>query len=247
MKVFSVTGFSKSGKTTTATKLIANLKKKGFSVAAIKDVHFEQFTMEKEGTDSWKMQQSGANPIIARGLKETFFVHPYKMDLASILEYLNTEWVIVEGMKTAPLPKIVCAETEDELGKLVDDSTFAISGKISDRMAKFGNLPVISSLNSINELAELVESIVFPVLPLNKEECCKLCGLSCEQMVAEILKGRRKRTDCMINTGGKIRLKISGKEIAMVPFVENILKDVITAFAKNLRGYKNGTIEIDIP
>jgi molybdopterin-guanine dinucleotide biosynthesis adapter protein len=246
MKVFSVSGYSKKGKTTTVTKIVTALKQKGYRVAAIKDIHFEEFSMERKGSDSWNMQQAGANPVVARGLKETFFVHPQQMPLVNILELLKADWVVVEGMKTAPLPKIVCAESEEELAELVDGRTFAVSGKISDKIKDYKGLPVINSLDNSQELLALVEKKVFEVLPLNKEECCQACGLSCQDMVVEILAGRKKREDCVVSSRSKMNLKIADEEILMVPFVENVLVDMITAFAKNLRGYQDGNIEITI-
>lgn len=45
----------------------------------------------------------------------------------------------------------------------------------------------------------------------------------------------------------KIILKINGKEITMVPFVQKILMNSVEAVAKELDGYtENGDIEISI-
>ncbi|MEL7646895.1 MAG: hypothetical protein AAGU76_02320 [Sedimentibacter sp.] len=44
-----------------------------------------------------------------------------------------------------------------------------------------------------------------------------------------------------------IVLKVNGKEISMVPFVQNILKNAVEAVAKELNGYtEDGDIEITI-
>ena len=46
MKVFSVVGYSKSGKTTTIEQIIKELKKRNYSVGSVKDIHFEGFHLE---------------------------------------------------------------------------------------------------------------------------------------------------------------------------------------------------------
>lgn len=244
MKVFSVVGYSKSGKTTTVGSLITLLKNRGYRVSAIKDIHFEDFTMEREGSDSWSLQKAGAEAVFARGLRETYHIKPERQTLTEMLKMLDSDWTIVEGMKKEPLPKIVCAETEEQLAELVDANVFAISGKISSKIKEYRGLPVISSMSEPEKLADLAEQKVFEVLPLSKDECCSQCGLTCYEMVGEILAGRKKREDCKTDHNQSIHLKIDGQEITMVPFVQNIFRDLLYAFVKNLRGFKKGKIEV---
>jgi len=246
MKVLSVAGYSKSGKTTTVTRLIEELKRRGNRVAAIKDIHFEDFTMEREGSDSWSFQQAGAEMVFARGLKETYLIRPERIALPELLDMIQADWVVVEGMKREPLPKIICAESEEQLEELVDNNVFAISGKISEKMKDYHGLPVISNLTEVSKLADLVEQKVFEVLPIADEECCTRCGVTCYTMVGEILAGRRKRDDCLTDRNQSIRLMIDKKEIKMVPFVQNIFRDLIFSFVNNLKGTKKGKIEITL-
>ena len=44
----------------------------------------------------------------------------------------------------------------------------------------------------------------------------------------------------------KLVLKVSGKEIDMVPFVHDTFRDMVLAFVKNLKGVEKGKIEIVI-
>jgi molybdopterin-guanine dinucleotide biosynthesis protein B len=57
---------------------------------------------------------------------------------------------------------------------------------------------------------------------------------------------KKIRTDCVLDRSKQLTLKIDGKEIKIVPFVQNTFKDVILGFVKNLKGYKKGKIEIEI-
>jgi len=246
MKVFSVIGYSKTGKTTVATKLISMLNKRDFRVAAIKDIHFESFTMEREGSNSHLMQLAGAEAIIARGLRETFFIKPQRMELMDMISMFNTEWLVIEGMKREAIPKILTVENEEQLEELLDDTVMAISGKISNRLNDYKGIPVINIKEHPEKILSIVEEKVFNVLPLAKKECCGACGLSCYEMVGAILKGEKKREDCVLSKKQRITLKINGEHIKLVPFVAKILFDLLQAFTSNLKGYKKGKIEVEM-
>jgi len=246
MKVLSVAGYSKTGKTSTVKGLIEELKKRSNRVAAIKDIHFEDFTMEREGSDSWSFQEAGAEAVFARGLNETYLIRPERVVLPELLDMLQADWVVIEGMKREPLPKIICAESEEQLEELVDANVFAISGKISEELNEYHGLPVISNLKEMTKLADLVQQKMFEVLPIADAECCTRCGQTCYEMVGEILTGRRKRDECKTDRNQSIRLLIDKKEVKMVPFVQNIFRDLILAFVSNLKGIKKGKIEITL-
>ena len=48
MKVFSVVGVTKSGKTTTIEQIIKEFIRRGYSVGSVKEIHFEQFAIDKK-------------------------------------------------------------------------------------------------------------------------------------------------------------------------------------------------------
>ncbi|HCS10941.1 MAG TPA: molybdopterin-guanine dinucleotide biosynthesis protein, partial [Clostridiales bacterium] len=52
MKVFSVIGITKSGKTTTIENIIKELRKRNYTVGSVKEIHFEEFKMDVEGTNT---------------------------------------------------------------------------------------------------------------------------------------------------------------------------------------------------
>ena len=245
MKVFSVAGYHRTGKTKVVVGLIKELKKRGYKIVSIKDIHAEDFTMEKEKSNSWKHWEASNDVVIARGLTETYQIWHRQLSLNEILDFLSAGYVVVEGMKSAALPRIICAENQEQLDELVDGTVFAISGKYAENHSRYKNLNVFKADKDIKKLTNLVEEKVFEVLPLSKEECCGECGLTCRQMVAEILAGNRTRSDCKTDRKTGVHLKIGGKEIKIVPFVQNTLKDVIKAYIQNLKGYKkNEKIEI---
>ena len=52
-----VKGFSKTGKTTTVTSLVKELRRRGYSVGTVKDIHYQGFAMDQPGTDTYKHRQ----------------------------------------------------------------------------------------------------------------------------------------------------------------------------------------------
>ncbi len=243
MKVFSVIGFSKSGKTTVVKNLITALKQKGYKVAAVKNIHSQKFNLQDSG-DTKLFYESGADSVMGISDEKTFRIWNRKLFLSEIIRKFDVDYLIIEGMKEEPLPQIVCAKTEDELNTLVKDTAFAISGVIANTANTYKNYQVINAKNDINKLVELIEDKVFDVLPLQRK--CHSCGLNCEKMTAAILAGKRKRSDCVVDAKKDLILTVNGKQIAMVPFLQDIFSDTVKAFLKNLKGYEKGDIEIKI-
>jgi len=247
MKVFSVAGFHHTGKTTVTVELIKELKKRGYSISSIKDIHNENFTMEKKGSNSWKHAQASENTVIARGISETYQIWNKQLTLNEMLSHLDSDFVIVEGMKEVALPRIICAIDEEQIKQLVDGTVFAISGIYANDHDKYNNLKVFHSADQIKELTDLVIQKVFPVLPLPNLECCGECGMNCREMVSGILAGRNSREDCKTDRNLDIQIEVGGKDINIVPYVQKTLKDVIIAYVKNLKGYQEGdSIDIKI-
>ncbi|MFA7550797.1 MAG: molybdopterin-guanine dinucleotide biosynthesis protein MobB, partial [Sedimentibacter sp.] len=60
MKVFSVIGITKSGKTTTIENIIKELLKRNYTVGSVKEIHFEQFKMDPEGTNTFRHKTAGS-------------------------------------------------------------------------------------------------------------------------------------------------------------------------------------------
>ena len=113
--VLCIVGFSGSGKTTVSVGLIATLKKRGLRVGTIKhDVH--GFEMDRPGKDSWRHKQAGSATTIVTSPKQIGVVMDVDHDHhpLELLPFLaGMDIVLVEGFKSAPLPKIevFCPET----------------------------------------------------------------------------------------------------------------------------------------
>jgi len=150
--------------------------------------------------------------------------------------HLDCDYLIIEGMREAPVPKILCAETTSQLEELFDDTVFAVSGKISSSVNNWHEPPVFNALMDIDRLTRLVMDKAFDLLPLADPECCTACGMSCSEMVAAILRGEKQRSDCHTDHPQGIRLTINGKDIPLVPFVQQSLTAVIKGYVSTLKG-----------
>lgn len=246
MKVFSVIGISKSGKTTTIENIIKELRKRDYSVGSLKEIHFEKFKMDVEGTNTHRHMMAGSQLVTARGHYETDILFQGRLSINQILNFYNHDFVILEGVRDTCAPKIVTAHDEEGILDRFDQTTFAISGRISNDISEYRDIPVINSLTDIEKLVDLIEEKVFERLSDMEDDYCKACGHTCEELSGLILKGQAERRDCLLNEEG-ISLKINGQEIKMVPFVQNILKNAVEGIAKELHGYsENGDIEVCI-
>lgn len=104
--VFCVSGVKDSGKTGLIIKLINEFIHENYSVAVIKhDGH--DYTMDHEGTDTWRFAQAGAEKSLI------FSDTQYSVNVrghADVTELLplcrGSDVVIIEGMKNAPYPKV---------------------------------------------------------------------------------------------------------------------------------------------
>ena len=58
-RVFGITGWKNSGKTTLVERLVAELTRRGWRVSTVKHAH-HAFDIDKEGTDSFRHRAAGA-------------------------------------------------------------------------------------------------------------------------------------------------------------------------------------------
>ncbi len=246
MKVLSIAGYHHTGKTTVAENLIRELRRRDFTVQSIKDIHNEKFTMEKEGSNSWRHWEAGSEVIFARGLTETYQVWHEQLTLKQMLDRLDADYVIVEGMKDEPLPRILCAENLEQLDELLDSTVVVISGKVSNNYDSYKGIPVLHPEKDMKKIADIVVANVFKVLPMADGACCTACGSTCREAVGRILSGEMKRSDCVAESSRKISILIGDRELSMVPFVQDIIYDAIYGMMKNLKGFSDDEIRIEL-
>ena len=109
--VISIVAKSGTGKTTLLEKLIAEMKRRGYKVGAIKhDAH--SFNIDREGKDSWRLTQAGADTMLITSPDKLAMVKQYQADQEPTLAETVTTYcddvdlVLTEGFKHSTMPKI---------------------------------------------------------------------------------------------------------------------------------------------
>ena len=246
MKVTMLKGISRTGKTTTAEKIIAELCRRGYTVGSVKDIHFEKFAIDTEGTNTYRHRAAGAQLVTARGKYETDVLYTKQLDIDEILDHYTQDFVILEGDSGANCPVILTAHEISELDERMSDRVIAVSGVISEKIDSYRGLPVINALTDAKTLVDLIEAKTPERMPNVNEDCCSECGTDCRGLTARILSGDASRDDCILKKGN-VRLYIGDEEIPMVPFVEEMLGNVVSGAVRALKGYKDGeTITIKV-
>jgi len=157
MKVFSVYGYSGSGKTTTIEEVIKEMKRRDYDVSTIKDIHFEGFTMDTEGKNTWRHRQAGARVVAARGLRETAIIFPCSLSLKELSRFFNGDFLVLEGFREENIAKILCVDNLEQIEEQLNHWVFCISGKISNKIKEYKGIPVINALESPEKLVDLIE------------------------------------------------------------------------------------------
>jgi molybdopterin-guanine dinucleotide biosynthesis protein MobB len=169
-------GVSGSGKTTTLEYLITALSTEGYKVGAIKHIHREGFTIDKEGTNTWRFSKAGSKITVAISPEEIAIIektnHALK-DFNKITQYLENEKldvVFIEGFhdfisKRPEILKIITAKDPVGLEKTLKETIppiLAIAGLIAKEKPQTGKIPCIDLPKDKEMLLEIVKSQLDP-------------------------------------------------------------------------------------
>jgi molybdopterin-guanine dinucleotide biosynthesis protein B len=118
------TGPSNSGKTTLITKVATKLIKE-YQVAIIKNDPKDKAIFDTPGKDSYKFTQTGAETIVVSPTRTTYFSQKSRSLDALITLLGEFDILLVEGLKTLPLPRIAIFREK------IDESYFESSKAIA--------------------------------------------------------------------------------------------------------------------
>jgi molybdopterin-guanine dinucleotide biosynthesis protein B len=192
--------------------LVSELRRRGYTVGTVKDIHFEGYEADDPNTDTYKHRKAGARRVTALGPNDTSIIVDRHMKIEEILKYYKEDFVILEGDSGLKCPNIISGRTTDDLDKRMDENTIAFTGIIAGNtnenngepaLKEYKGMPVINGITEVEKMADLVEK-----------------KTSVEEMDVELFVG--------------------GKEIGLVPFVQKTLKNVVVGAIKALDGYEEG-------
>jgi len=155
MKIFAVSGLSKTGKTTVIESLATELSHNGYSVAVIKHTDCKDLSLERESADTARQRKAGAISTILLGPSVTAIIHKRRLGLVESLGQLRQDVIILEGFGRLNIPKIVTAASFCDADARYCNETYAFSGIIAAQTATYRNIPVINCFSDPAALAEI--------------------------------------------------------------------------------------------
>jgi len=234
MKVVGIVGYKKSGKTTLGLKLCKALSEMGYRVGVLKhagEIHFSK-------TDSAKYREHAAM-VSVMSSQEAEIIVKGKKSIEEMLAYFDADIVVVEGFKRErTFPKILCLAKEEDKSDLHDGlalCTASLGGEISD----------FDILNEehVQKMASMALERGFKLPDLN----CAQCGYeTCYELAQEIVAGRQGVDQCL-SLNPPISVKVDGEPFPLNHYTSVLFRNLIVAMVSSLKGYKKGTIEIEIP
>jgi len=236
LRAMGVVGYKKTGKTTLVIALARELIERGYHVATVKhaaggldfpegDTARHRTVAEEVGAVS-----PGEAAIFLRGARS----------LEEILSHLNADFVLIEGFKEEKtFPKVVCLSGRDEDQALFDGLALCAVGSKS---APGMEVPVFDLERELGAIADLVEEKAFKLPNLN----CGGCGVeTCYDLARAIVEGKRSAADC-VSLHPSVEVRIDGALMAINPFIGRMVVRTIEGMLSELKGFKQGTIEIKI-
>jgi molybdopterin-guanine dinucleotide biosynthesis protein B len=149
------TGPSGSGKTTLIEKVSKELIKTQ-KVAIVKNDPKSKAIFDVEGKDSYKFYQTGAEVVVTSPTRTTYFSQREKT-LDEIVAMINDfDILLVEGLKTLPLPRIAIFRTQ--LDESYFDCSEAIAIDDSVDLSAY-TLPTHIDILDLNNLEQIIEWI----------------------------------------------------------------------------------------
>ena len=133
MRLFGVTGWKDTGKTTLMERLVREISGRGFTVSTIKHAH-HSFDVDHPGKDSFRHREAGARQVLVSSRDRWALMSENlgasEPNLEEFLAKLDTvDLVLVEGYKCARHPKIetVSASSRQEMIWREDPSIEAVA------------------------------------------------------------------------------------------------------------------------
>jgi molybdopterin-guanine dinucleotide biosynthesis protein B len=161
-RVFGITGWKNSGKTTLTERLVAELARRGWTVSTVKHAH-HAFDIDQPGTDSFRHRAAGAGEVaIVSGVRWAL-MHELRgdaePDLDAVLARLSPcDLVLVEGYKRERHKKIEVRRLEARSREPLAPGDPAIVAIAADHAVTGTGLSVFA-LDDVTAIADFVENV----------------------------------------------------------------------------------------
>ena len=162
-KLFGITGWKNSGKTTLTEKLVQELTKRGYRISTVKHAH-HNFDIDHVGTDSWRHRNAGAAEVAIVSSARYAIMHENLGEEEPSLEAIvgklaPCDLVLIEGYKRESHKKIELRRSGGHEGPPLSDDDPSIVAIASDHLVQHVKLPVFS-LDAVEEIADFVVQLM---------------------------------------------------------------------------------------
>lgn len=250
--VLAVIGRKNTGKTSVVELIISGLNALGYKIMSAKHISKKRFSIDSEGTDTWRHREAGGNPVFCVSENEIAVIVKRSNEGFSIGEILkftkaDSDLLILEGfsrwiLRDNDVAKIICVKDRDEYEFFSKNAEGRILGIYSID-------PIGSQIQTIkrakDDIIEKVHSYmkeerdVFDILTRLPILDCGKCGFdSCLNFAREIHKGGATIEDCSVlrvKEDLNARIEVNGKEIPLQPFVSRIIYNTVTGMVSSLK------------
>lgn len=234
-RAVAVVGFKGAGKTQVVEALVGELARRGLRVGTLKHAS-RTHLLDTPGKDTWRHREAGsvASAILTPESGAMFLNHP--VGVSDAVERLGSiDIVVMEGFKSLDaVARIVVPRDDEDVEALANGLEIAFSTPSVERRSIGEKGAPAIPVSRVGDLADLVETKAFPLLPgLN----CGGCGYnSCRELAQAILVGEAEAGMCVNHWRGGVRLKVNDKTVAINPFVNEIIRNVVLGVIRVLRG-----------
>lgn len=235
MKAVGIVGYKKSGKTALVMRLCRELKGRGKRVAVIKHVSHH---LDFADTDTARLR-SCADMVSAISSEETEIILRGDRRLEDVLPYAQADILLMEGFKgEKTFPKIACVRDPGEAGGLLGDLGLFTAG-LDRGTADFH----ILDDDHIGKMADRVVARGFKLPGLD----CGRCGhASCFDLARAMVKGEEKGEACLF-LGQAVSIRVDGIPLPLNPYLSGLFRDTFLAMLSSLKGFRQGSVVIEIP
>lgn len=146
--------------------------------------------------------------------------------------------VLVEGYSSKPIGPVIHVTLRGE-PPAVRNPYACVSDKPVEGCPKtygWGEVPALARAI----LEEAYKRVAEQLPGIN----CAMCGSDCTAMAWRILRGEARLLDCPVRA--KVRLVVDGRDVPINPFVKNIIREVVEALVRTLKGVPEKPREITI-
>jgi len=159
-RIFGITGWKNSGKTTLTEKLVTELVRRGWTVSTVKHAHHD-FDIDKPGADSFRHREAGATEVAIVSGRRWALMHELRGEdeptLDDILARLGpSDIVLVEGYKREAHKKIEARRIEAKDRAPLSANDPNIVAIAADHAVEGEKLPVFD-LDDTKSIADFVE------------------------------------------------------------------------------------------